>query len=503
MVEPSPSRRLPDVLLIVLDCARADIFDAEVDRAGAMPFLHAMRPEVLAFSGAVSPSSWTIPGHASLFTGLYPWDHGAHYRNGPILTPGPETIAEALGRAGYATAFYSANAYVQPSTGLTRGFGVSAWGGGREFYLRFLGLRKPTCPNLGGPALVWLPPVEGERPPSPLREFAMNSFTRLPAVWDGLNRVGGRVLGTYDDRMPEICSWIVPELDAWLSSRSPETPVFAFVNLFEAHEPYLADNGAPVGAGRWLRFARSGQDPVRWVRGQWSPSPGEMASLRASYVAALHTIDRRIGEIVRTFSKHRRWNDTLFVLTSDHGQAFLELETLYHRLRVDEPIARIPLWVRPPGGVPPGVRADGWVSLIDVPRTIAAVAGRASFGDPSSRSLLSAEEDRPGRTVFSMTDGIPAGEVPLVPADRLAFLNRLEVAAYRGERKAVAGESGSRRAYRVERPLRSVRPDELEVGGDAAALVEAARDALELATARIASQPYHGSVERRIAGWGY
>jgi len=502
MVGTSASGRPPDVLLIALDCVRADLFDLELERPGAMPFLSGLRREVLDFSGAVSPSSWTIPGHASLFTGLYPWDHGAHYRNGPILTQAPETLAECLGRGGYATAFYSANAYVQPSTGLTRGFDVSSWGGGREFFLRFLGLEKATCPNLGGPALVWLPPVQGEAAPSPLREFSMNTFTRVPAAWDGLNRVGGRILGTYARQMPEICSWIVPEMDAWLGQQPAEKPVFAFVNLFEAHEPYLADCGAPVTARRWLSYARSGQDPVRWVSGQWSPSPSELESLRACYLASLRTIDRRIAEIVRTFSRHRSWPGTLFVLTSDHGQAFLELDTLYHRLRVDEPITRIPLWVRPPGGRPAGLRTDGWVSLIDVPRTIAAYVGRSTFGDPSSRSLLEPEDDTPSRTVYSMTDGIPPKEVPNVSPERMNFLNRLEVAAYRGGEKAVAGESGSSRAYRAVRPLRSVRPDELRVT-EAPGAVEAARAALELATARIASQPFHGSVERRIAGWGY
>ena len=503
MVDAPSSVRPPNVLLIALDCVRADLFDAELARPGSMPILSGLRPEVLEFTGAVSPSSWTIPGHASLFTGLYPWDHGAHYRTGPILTQGPETLAECLTRAGYASAFYSGNAYVQPSTGLTRGFEESAWGGGREFFLRFLGLEKATCPNLGGPALVWLPPVAGEAAPSPLREFSMNTFTRVPAAWDGLNRLGGKLLGTYGHDMPEIGSWIVPQLDSWLGRQPAERPVFAFVNLFEAHEPYLADAGLPVGAARWLRFAVSGQDPVRFVRGQWRPSSHEVDSLRRCYLASLRTIDRRIGEIVAAFRQHERWQDTLFVLTSDHGQAFLELDTLYHRLRVDEPITRIPLWVRPPGARPAGLRTDGWVSLIDVPRTIASCVGRTSFGDPTARSLLSPDDDLPTRTVYSMTDGIPPGEVPHVSAERLAWLNRLEVAAYQGGLKGVAGEAGSARAYRVERPLRNARPQEVASTGEGRPVVDAARAALELATARIASVPYHGSVERRIAGWGY
>jgi arylsulfatase A-like enzyme len=500
---PGVGGRSPDVLVIVLDCLRADLFDAELARPGALPYLRSLRPEVTAFSGAISPSSWTIPGHASLFTGLYPWDHGAHYRNGPILTPEPETLAECLSRAGYATALFSANAYVQAATGLTRGFATSVWGGRREFYLRCLAPGKPTCPNLGGPALAWAPPVaEGSRP-SRGREWALDALTWSPPVWDGLNRAAGKLLGTYGERLPGVCSWIEPELDAWLGAQSAEVPVFAFVNLLEAHEPYLANGGEPVSLGRWLGYARSAQHTVRWVRGEWRPTPAEVDGIRSAYVGSLRVLDRRIREIVATFARHRPWERTLLVLTSDHGQAFLEHDTLYHRFRVDEPLTRIPLWVRPPNGGPRGGVRDDWVSLIDVARTVASVAGRESFGDPESRSLLEPAGAGAPRAVYAMTDGIAPKEVEGVTASRLEFLNRLEVAAYSGDRKAVAGESGPARAYRVARPLADPRPPEAPSDATTAEAVRAARAAVDLALARIASKPYHGSVERRIAGWGY
>jgi arylsulfatase A-like enzyme len=492
----------PDVLLIVLDCVRSDLFDAELAR-GTMPFLAGLRPEVTAFPGAISPSSWTIPGHASLFTGLYPWDHGAHYRNGPILTPEPETIAECLSRAGYATALFSANAYVQAATGLTRGFQTSVWGGRREFFLRCLPPGQPTCPNLGGPALAWAPPTARESRPSRARELAMDALTWSPPVWDGINRTAAKVLGTYAERLPGVCSWIEPQLDSWLAAQPAERPVFAFVNLLEAHEPYLANGGEPVSASEWLGYARRSQHTVRWIRGEWQPTPREVDGIRTSYLGSLRVLDRRIGQIVRTFSRHRRWDGTLFVLTSDHGQAFLEQDTLYHRFRVDEPLTRIPLWVRAPGGRRGPATDPTWVSLLDIPRTLAALVGRETFGDAQARSLLDPRAANEPRTVFAMTDGIAPKEVPGVPPARLEFLNRLEVAAYEQDRKAVAGERGSGRAYRVGRPLADPRPLEAPEDGASTEALRSARSTVELALARIASKPYHGSVERRIAGWGY
>ncbi len=92
---------------------------------------------------------------------------------------------------------------------------------------------------------------------------------------------------------------------------------------------------------------------------------------------------------------------------------------------------------------------------------------------------------------------------PGVPEGRLEFLNRLEVAAYEGDRKAVAGESGADRAYQVGSPLPDPCPPVAPADAATAGATRSARSAVELALARIASKPYHGSVERRIAGWGY
>ncbi len=501
MAEARSSR--PDVLLIVLDCVRSDLFEAEVARPDALPFLHSLRSQVASFPRTASTASWTIPGHASLFTGLYPWDHGAHCRLGPILTREPETIAEFLQREGYATGFFSANSYVQPSTGLARGFQETLWGGAREFFLRFASIQKAGCPDLGGHPLTPLPASSPGARPSPLRDLAMSSLPRLPAVWDAMNRTGGKLLGTYAKDMHAVCPWIEPELDGWLARQRPDQPVFAFVNLVEAHEPYLADGGDPVSVGRWLSYARSGQDSISWIRGAWTPSPREVASVRAGYVRSLRTLDRRVQQIVERFASRRDWDNTLFVLTSDHGQAFLEQDLLYHRFRVDEPIARIPLWIRSPGSAVTGARSDEWASLVDVPRTIAARLGRTSFGDAGSRDLLDPASASEGTAVYCMTDGMPAGEERGVDEARRHLLDRLEVAAYRGNVKAVAGEVGDPSSYRVSAEAVGVPTRLAGDSAEPAAVIELARAAIDLARARISSRAYHGSVEHRIAGWGY
>jgi hypothetical protein len=102
-----------------------------------------------------------------------------------------------------------------------------------------------------------------------------------------------------------------------------------------------------------------------------------------------------------------------------------------------------------------------------------------------------------------MTDGIPAKEAPTLSPDRRAFLDRLEIAAYRGGVKAVAREPGSVDLYRVAPSVAPPTPAPGVADARSQAVSDLARQAVELALARIASREYHGSVERRIAGWGY
>jgi len=495
--------RRPDVVVVVMDCARADVFGHEVSAGARTPFLHGLRREAIEFSGAISPGSWTIPSHASLFTGLYPWDHGAHYRSGTTLSPEPDTLASYLNRAGYATASFSANGYLQPASGLTRGFEEAVWGGDQEFFLRFLSRASPSNPDLGGRSAAAFGRLPDSPKPSPFWNTGIALLSKYTALWDGLNRVGARVLGHPPSDLPLVAPWIEPRLEAWLTSLPAERPAFAFVNLLEAHEPYLVDAGQPVSFRRWLSYLGDVQGEYVWVQGRWVPSAAEVDRSRERYARSFQAIDERIRRLVGALQRSGRWENTLFVLTSDHGQAFLEHETFYHRFRVDEEIVRIPLWLRGPGVADPGGTVDRWVSLIDIPRTIVELAGGQRFGDPSARSLLAPDDGALERPVFAMTEGLNPTEVRELRADRRELLDRLELAAYLGRYKSVAQKGGP--PVVVTASSREVTPS-LGPAGDSAgsrAVAQLAQEMLDRIEAKIASTPARASVLKRLAGWGY
>lgn len=126
--ERDPLRARPDVFLIVIDTQRADRLSIYGYDRDTTPGLEAFARDAVVFRKAVSPGTWTVPSHASLFTGLFPSFHGAERVPGDriqahAIRPEAKTLAEILSAGGYDTAAIVANeAYVAEPFGFARGF---------------------------------------------------------------------------------------------------------------------------------------------------------------------------------------------------------------------------------------------------------------------------------------------------------------------------------------------------------------------------------------------
>jgi len=482
----------PDVVVIVMDCVRYDTFTSSVEN-GSMPFLSSIQREFMRFSKAIAPASWTIPSHASLFTGLYPWDHGAHYKSGAILGAGPPTLAEFLRDHGYRTACFSANGYVQPATGLTRGFERALWGGDQEFFLRFLS-KHASCPSLNGEDAAVHAILDEPSNASALRVGMMRTLSRFTPLCDALNRIGGKLV---DSRPEYVGPWIEQEFDAELRAHAGQ-PVFFFVNLLEAHEPYLAEAGLPIGLRDWLSYARTTQVSEQWTSGESRPSEADLAWAHRDYTSSLKVIDGRIRALVGHLKEQGRWENTLLVITSDHGQTFGEGDSMYHRLNLQEAITRIPLWVKPDSedSGRAGASDRAWVSLTDVARTVASVVDAgATIGDRDSIRLGMADASD-GRTVYYMIDGLPKTEAKNLPEARRKRLDRVQIAGYHGAFKTIVDQTGMQYYLRLEGgDARLVAPDEDVDASAFGEILPKLRHVLNL--------PEPTSVSQRIAGWGY
>jgi arylsulfatase A-like enzyme len=361
----------PNVVLVVLDSVRAANVSAYGYERPTTPKLDRLADEGTTFEQATSVGCWTLPVHATLFTGRYPTSHAVTISSQALGGDLP-TLAETLRGMGYETACFSNNAYISDASGLTRGFEHvdDLW--------RVTNPRGVSVPKLSQriKALEQRGPLL--RPIVALLRRAKRARMMFKA-WRSRKDSGARYT---NDR-----------IRSWLRTRDPQRPFFAFVNYMEAHEPYLP----PYPYNR--RFVPSRYSPWRVLR-----SAGRRDEILASeprrrredldileglYDGTIRYADEMVGQLVDILDTDAGGpNHTAIIVTSDHGDAFGEHGHLGHRLTLYEELLRVPLIARLPGHFAEGARVAEPVSIGDLHPTILALAGSASVGDNDFASLL-------------------------------------------------------------------------------------------------------------------
>ncbi len=493
----------PDVVIVVMDTVRARDFPPGSIAGTGKPLVEELHRDWVEFPRAVAPSPWTIPSHASLFTGLYPWQHGVHHRGTLKLDPSFPTLASILSSQGYRTLALAGNAFLTPISGLLDGFDTVGWCRWIDFMVR-------AWPNLGpsflGEYREGLRQDEAGEDSSVVSEIkgvVYNGLLKFPYTVEGLNRLLSHLAngtGSY-----AVSPWIERELGKWVQSRKVSESIFAFVNLMDAHDPYLSDPASDRSLVDWWPKLRISQAPADYYLNRWSPSRWEGESLHQLYLHGIKTVARRVLRIISILKECGRWENTLFILTSDHGNAFDEDGILYHGLKVTEPIARVPLWVRFPHGEFPGKRAKGWTTLIDVLPTVLAETGsetgRTWQGVPM-RNLIEGNRKTP---VIAVADGIRAltRHPDFYPEEIRQRLDRIWVAVYEGSRRVLYDD------YDGQLTAFSANPDNGSPGNDWVTEPNAPADLAEIArqTARRMQRrtdlPSDEGVGRRLTAWGY
>jgi arylsulfatase A-like enzyme len=341
------------IALVVMDTVRRDHVSLCGSDLPTTPNLEALAREATTYCNMVAPGSWTLPVHASIFTGLLPIEHGADFDASGRTIPGAEvltvsglpgsipTLAEAFRDAGWSTALLSANPVLHPSTGLTRGFSE-----------------------------VWV---------------AQQFFQ--------------------EDR-----GEVVDRLRRFLDSvADPERPLFLVVNLIAAHGPYQK---VPEGLS-WLPatfrdidlFAGiEGSLFADYERGRLTPVQEDalVREVKVDYAWAVHRSDAQLGEVVDALRAHG-WlgADSLLAVTSDHGELLGEHHLLDHGRTVDPEDVDVFAVVRGPG-FPAGRRETSLVQSQDLFPTLLAAADLPA--PPASRWRVPLESARPERLAVSFSE---------------------------------------------------------------------------------------------------
>jgi arylsulfatase A-like enzyme len=498
----------PNVVVIVLDCVRADDFERLTRSEQSFPAFARLRRESVVFPRAAAVAPWTVPSHATLFTGLYPWEHRGHAKGELPLSPTIPRLPAMLHEAGYASLSLSANPLVNPELGLLGGFDAAAWSEWWEPYIRNTPSGQVARPLIGGRETTGGPASRLQKlhdsPLIAVLHKLAGLVYRYPFVLDAANRVLQKIVAPEVPSHSTVARWVDPTLAQWLASVPPEQAIFTFVNLLEAHEPYYVDPSVVRNLSEYLRYVTTWQDRPSVLNGRWVPTGVELDLLHRLFDSTFQLLDRRVGGIVEALEAAGRWDDTLLIVTSDHGQAFLEKGTLFHMHRPDDELLRVPLWVRYPRNERGGTTALGWASLVDVAPTVMQAAGLpipASFSGLPLPTLEAAE--RPG-PVLAMADGLALPqERNQIPADRMAWIDRLWAAGYEADRKVTLDVKAQKiLAYDLDRD-----PGE---GTDLWTAEQARFAQLATAVARVGevlsgapSTAFSAEVEERLRSWGY
>jgi arylsulfatase A-like enzyme len=388
-------RRPPNVVLVVMDTVRPDRLSAYGYTRETTPNLDQLVTTSRVFYNAYSTSSWTSPAHASLFTGLYPVAHQTTQESW-TLDPELTTLAEILSDNGYEAVAMVGNPMLSRERRFDQGFAhySETW--------RFARARTR------------------ERPGQP------------PQLADD---IAAELIGEFVER---------PE-----GSR----PFFIFVNLIGPHSPYdscrqycasfVSDPSIKIRSNQWAAYYMGGR----------KFSDAEILHLGELYDAEIRHADEIVGRIIGSLRAGGHWDDSLFVVTSDHGENIGDHGHMDHVFSLYETTARIPLIVRYPVLFEPGSADHVPVQLPDLFTTTLRTAGV----DPTRYSAhgvdLSDESARAERAVF-LEYYKPVQALGLVkrwatPAQRraLARYDRRLRAVISSDRKLIWASDGRHELY--------------------------------------------------------
>jgi len=325
-----------DLVVVSIDSLRADHVGAYGYARETSPTIDGLAARGIRFEDALSTTSWTLPAHAALFTGLSDGVHGLVF-DGLRLGEGHVTLADTLRGAGYHTAGFYGGPYLHPTFGLDRGFDV--W---RSCMTRI--------------------PTDAEEPD-------VRAEARTGARTAHRDVTGPR---TRD----EVARWL-EDLD--------ERPFFLFLHLWDVHYDYIPPRRYvemfDPGYESDLRFDFRSPDVHREM------DPRDLAHFVALYDGEIRFTDDILGDILALLQARGRLDDAVVLVTADHGEEFFDHGDKGHRRTLYDEVLRVPLILRLPGGAGAGRVVPDQVGLVDVMPTLLALLGVRPVQEAQGRDL--------------------------------------------------------------------------------------------------------------------
>lgn len=321
--QTSTAQSAPNVLVIVVDTLRADHLAAYGYSRQTSPNFDGVAQKGVLFEEAFAAASWSLPSHASLMTGRYPFEHGAE--KGP-LDGRYRTIAEAFRGRGYRTGGFSANSF---------------------FFCRRMGM---------GRGFTHFDDYSG----SLLQAAVRTCYGRYLEAF--LNRINLRIFPVRRTA-PEVNSSFLRWID-----RKPQAPFFAVLNYFDVHDPYFPPQPYRM---RFSKLSNPGGIIDESLASHGLPAtPDQLQGEIDAYDGAIAYTDDQIGQLLAELKRRDLAENTLVVITSDHGESFGAHGLFIHGNSLYLGQIRVPLVFYWPSKIPEGLRITRPVSNAAIPATL-------------------------------------------------------------------------------------------------------------------------------------
>jgi len=364
----------PNVILIMVDTLRADRLPAYGYGAIRTPAFDGLAADGAIFEHAFAQASWTKPSAATLLTGLYPSTHQA-YRKADLLPEAVTTLPEAMKAAGWRTGGIVTNINLAPSFQFDQGY---------DEYLYL----------------------------APDYFFGASESSSKLAAYSGLRLFRERFLSKKKDvrHYYQDAATATRAANDWID-RNGKGRFSLFLHYMDPHDPYFAHpyNGHAVARVETPR-----------------PDPARARELSDLYDGEIVFLDAHLGEFLDHLKARGFYDDSLIVLTADHGEEFHEHGGWWHGTTLYDEQIRIPLIVKPPKGTPGATvglrgRIDGIARSLDIAPTILAMCGMTP---PKAMQGISLAQARPGDESFAEEDfegnrlrALRAGEWKVIEAN--------------------------------------------------------------------------------------
>jgi arylsulfatase A-like enzyme len=314
--QPPAARAQPNILLVSIDSLRRDHLHCYGYARETSPTIDRLAREGTIFRTVVAPTSWTLPSHLTLLTALPPEAHGV-VDDGMRLRGNALFLAQVLWRAGYATGGVVSAPYLDAGYGFGQGFDLY------DDYTVAKASQNRSHQGTTSPALV-------------------DTVLRWLDGWDG----GGR-----------------------------QRPFFLFVHMWDVHYDYAPPPPYDRMFDPDYRGAVTGENYEYGTQVHAGMDPRDLTHIVALYDGEIRFTDLYLGHLLDRLRAMGVLDDTVVVVTADHGDEFFEHGNKSHSKALYDETTLVPLVVRFPPRVPAGKVVDGQVRLMDVAPTILSLAG--------------------------------------------------------------------------------------------------------------------------------